>query len=138
MDAAKKIPALIMVVFLAVYARLTATETPVDRFMDLKETGFGVLEEHTGQEGMAEARITEEDFEALILAFRDRGWAKMDWFKNITLGAGLGLDHIIAESGESGSENEEEVEQKSLLNFHDLEGNEKDYLQAGLGTMVCY
>lgn len=137
MDATKKIPALIMIVFLTVYARLTAMETPVDIFMDQKEKGFGILKEYMGKEAVGD-EINDDDFDKLILVFRDRGWTQMDWFDNIAPGTGLGLDHPIEESYEADSENDEATQQESLLNFHDLDGNEKDYLQAGLNTMVCH
>ena len=138
MDLTPKIPALIMTVFFTVYARLSAIETPVDKFMDQKKRGFGILKDYMGQEAVGEYKIKDSDFDDLILAFRDKGWTQMDWFENITPGAGLGLDHVIEKSRESGLENEEATQQESILSSHDLDGNEKDYLQAGLGTMVCY
>lgn len=138
MDATKKIPTLIMIVFLTVYARLTAMETPVDIFMDQKKRGSRILKDYMEQESVEEDEINDDDFDKLILLFGDRGWTQMDWFENITPGAGLGLDRIVEKSREAGSENEGATQQESILNFHDLDGNEKDYLQAGLGTMVCY
>ena len=136
-DATKKIPALIMVVFFTVYARLTAMETPVEKFMDQKKKGFEILEEYMGQHALKGVNIEDEDFEELILAFRDRGWTEMDWFENITQGAGLGLDRIVEEYREAGSENGELTQQDNILDLYDLKDDEKDYLQAGLGTMVC-
>lgn len=111
-------------------------ETPVEKFMAQKKTGFGILKDYLGQEAVEEYNTGDEGFENMILEFRDRGWTEMDWFENITAGAGLGLDHIIEESRGEGLDNEEATPQESILNFHDLKGNEKDYLQAGLGTMM--
>lgn len=136
-DATKKIPALIMVGFFTVYARLTAMETPVEKFMDQKKKGFEILEEYLGQHALKEDNIKDEDFEELILAFKDRGWTQMDWFENITQGAGLGLDRIVEEYREAGSENGESTQQDNILDLYDQKDDEKDYLQAGLGTMVC-
>lgn len=138
MDATKKIPALIMIVFLTVYTRLTAMETPVDIFMDQKKRGFRILKDYMEQESVEEDEINDDDFDKLILLFGDRGWTQMDWFENITPGAGLGLDRMVEKSREVSSENEGATPQESILNFHDLDDNEKNYLQAGLGTMVCY
>lgn len=127
-----------MTVFFTVYIRLSAKEIPVDKFMDQKKRGLRILKDYMGQEAVGGDKIKDLDFDELILAFRVRGWTQMDWFENITPGAGLGLDHVIEKSRESGLENEEATQQESILSSHDLDGNEKDYLQAGLGTMVCY
>lgn len=137
-DAAKNILALIMVAFFTVYTRLTATETPVDIFMNQKKKGFTILNDFIEEEAVEEEMITDDDFDKLILAFRDSGWTQLDWFENITPGAGLGLDHRTEESGIAGSENYEATQQESILDLRDLDSNERDYLQAGLGTMVCY
>lgn len=131
-------PALIMVVFLAVYARLAAEETPVGKFIYQQATGFEILSGFVGPRA-AETEITQsKDFETLLLAFKESGWAQMDWFENITAGAGLGLDSNIRDGVGTALENGPATQTQSFFQFQDQFGVETDQLQAGLGTMVRY
>lgn len=139
-SALKNIPVLIMVVFFAVYARLTAAETPVAVFMEQQATGFEILNSFAGSSAVENEKSQSENFETLLLAMRQRGWARMDWFENIKPGAGLELE---IPGGYEGDEDGIAGEQDSTSNLRDRYGEEKDQLQAGLGTMVrhlitCY
>lgn len=132
-SALKNIPVLIMVVFFAVYARLAASETPVAVFMEQQATGFEILNSFAGSGAVENEKSQSEDFETLLLAMRQRGWAQTDWFENIKPGAGLELESL---GGYAGDEDGIAGEQDSTSNLQDLYGEEKDQLQAGLGTMV--
>lgn len=132
-SALKNIPVLIMVVFFAVYARLAAAETPVAVFMEHQATGFEILNSFAGSGAVENEKSQSEDFETLLLAMRQRGWAQMDWFENIKLGAGLELE---SPGGYGGDEDEIAPEQDSSSNLRDQYGEVNGQLQAGLGTMV--
>lgn len=132
-SALKNIPVLIMVVFFAVYARLAAAETPVAVFMEQQATGFEILNGFAGSHAVENEKSQSEDFETLLLAMRQRGWAQMDWFENIKPGAGLELE---SPGGYEGGEDGIAGERDSNSNLRDRYGEEKDQLQAGLGTMV--
>lgn len=134
-SALRNIPVLIMVVFFAVYARLAAAETPVAVFMEQQETGFEMLNSFAGGSAAENAKNKRESFETLLLAMSERGWAQMDWFDNIKRGAGLELE---SPGGYGGDEDDDGLaaEQDSTSNLRDRYGEEKDQLQAGLGTMV--
>lgn len=124
-----------MVVFFAVYARLAAAETPVAVFMEQQETGFEILNSFAGASAVENEKNRREDFETLLLAMSQRGWAQMDWFENIKPGAGLELE---SPGGYEGDEDDDGIaaERDSTSNLRDRYGEEKDQLQAGLGTMV--
>lgn len=134
-SALNNIQVLIMVVFFAVYARLAAAETPVAVFMEQQETGFEILNSFAGGGAAENEKNQREDFETLLLAMSQRGWAQMDWFENIKRGAGLELE---SPGGYEGDEDDDGIaaEQDSTSNLRDRYGEEKDQLQAGLGTMV--
>lgn len=132
-SALKNIPALIMVVFFAVYARLAAAETPVAVFMEQQAIGFEILNGFAGSGAVGNEISQSEDFETLLLAMSQRGWAQMDWFENIKPGAGLELESL---EGYKGGEDGIVGEEDSTSNLRDRYGEDKDQLQAGLGTMV--
>lgn len=134
-SALNNIPVLIMVVFFAVYARLAAAETPVAVFMEQQETGFEILNSFAGGGAAENEKNQREDFETLLLAMSQRGWAHMDWFENIKRGAGLELESPGGYEGD-GDDDGIAAEKDSTSNLRDRYGEEKDQLQAGLGTMV--
>lgn len=121
-----------MVVFFAVYARLAAAETPIAVFMEQQKTGFEILNSFAGGSAAENEKNQREDFETLLLAMSQRGWAHLDWFENIKRGAGLELESPGGYEGDDGIA----AEQDSTSNLRDRYGEEKDQLQAGLGTMV--
>lgn len=137
-SALNNIPVLIMVVFFAVYARLAAAETPVAVFMEQQATGFEILNSFAGGGAAENEKSQREDFETLLLAMSQRGWAHMDWFENIKRGAGLEIGSPGEYEGDEGDEDDGGIaaEQGSTSNLRDRYGEEKDQLQAGLGTMV--
>lgn len=134
-NALNNVPVLIMVVFFAVYARLAAAETPVAVFMEQQATGFEILNSFAGGRAAKNEISQREDFETLLLAMSQRGWTHMDWFENVKRGAGLELG---SPGGYVGGDDDDEIaaEQDFTSNLRDRYGEEKDQLQAGLGTMV--
>lgn len=136
-SALNNIPVLIMVVFFAVYARLAAAETPVAVFMEQQATGFEILNSFAGGDAAKNEKSQRRDFETLLLAMSQRGWAHMDWFENIKRGAGLELESPGVYEGDEDDDGIP-AEQDSTSNLREQYGEEKDQLQAGLGTMVCH
>lgn len=132
----KNLSALIMVIFLIVYARLAAVKTPPDIFLKQKTVGFEVLRDCLGEEAAEESTSNDTDFNELIIATKNKGWTEMDWFENITPGAGLGLVNAGDEEAEVDSNNRGVIQDESGLVFQDYDEQERNFLQAGLGTMV--
>lgn len=135
-DASKNISALIIVIFLVVYARLAAVKTPPEIFLKQKTTGFAVLREYLGEEAAGEAKSNDADFDGLIVEIKDKGWTEMDWFENVTPGTGVGPTTTVDEEIEEDSITKDATLDESVLVFQDHDETEKDFLQAGLGTMV--
>lgn len=144
-----KIPALIVAVSLLVYTCLSGKSTPPAEYARRKLLSLNALRGHVPQAAVAPAGAGQEtqnklddrnnvsepaDVDAWFREIRDRGWTQLDWFKNVGQGAGLGVD----EKGPATDNEAEEEEEDSWTvrkGFGD-NAEEKEYLQAGLGTMV--
>lgn len=130
-----KIPALIIIVFLLVTTRLAGVATPPTEYLRRKDLALAILKEEA-----TEAEETQNvDVDACMREVKDQHWLEMDWFENIQVGAGVGIDDG-EEDEDSASDDEEAGEGQFLPGIKRGSWNpdlsDGDYLQAGLGTMM--
>lgn len=152
-----KIPALIVAVGLIVYTCLSGKSTSPVEYARRSKLGLDSLRGRFPPKDTVEVRagqgeeLEDDDDEisedpahvdAWLREIRDRRLTESDWFRNIRQGTGLGVSNG-AENGEGEDHHEgDEVEKDEDEGFWRartrLEDGveEKDYLQAGLGTMV--
>lgn len=154
-----KIPALIVAVGLIVCTCLLGKGTPPAEYARQKILGLDSLkgcvplavaatggaerEELLKTDGDGDNFDNPADVDEWLREIRDRGWTRLDWFKNVGLGTGLtvgdgGGDDDENEAGAHGAGDEENEEEDSWTVRRGFEEGveEKEYLQAGLGTMV--
>ena len=84
--------------------------------------------------------ISSLDIDNCMREVKDQKWTQMDWFRNITQGAGFGMDKPTKDDAEDRS-HDDEADKDSLLHVtgRTIDSGiplEQDFLQAGLGTMV--
>ncbi len=149
----KKIPALIVAVSLIVYTCLSGKSTPPAEYARQKTIGLAALRGVVppallATRGSAQSEHndsndgcnTPADVDGWLREIRDGGWTQLDWFKNVGQGTGL----KVGEGGEDeedphGDENHEHEENSwTLRKGLEDDGEEQEYLQPGLGTMVRF
>lgn len=154
--SSSKIPALIVAVGLIVCACLSGKSTSPEEYAQRKTLGLNSLRGRfppadavAGRAGQEEDLTVDDNdiynsahVDAWLREIRDRRLTESDWFKNVGQGSGLNVGNGGEdEGGEEGHHegNEEEADEDSWTAMRQLEGGveEKGYLQAGLGTMVC-
>lgn len=155
-----KIPALIVAVGLIVYTCLSGKSTPPAEYARQKTLGLDSLRGlvppveavpvGAGQEGEELKEADNDDnnldnpanVDGWLREIRDRGWTQLDWFKNVGQGTGLkvgdgGEDEDGEEAHHNGNEEGDDDEGSWTVRRGLEDGvEEKEYLQAGLGTMV--
>ena len=133
-----KIPALVIAIYLIVRTRLIGLPTRPEEYNQQLDLALEISKE-AAAEDEERANVARADIDKCMRDVRDQQWTQMDWFENIPVGIGVGLgaDEGLRENQLSESEAEE---QQQLLPLRSsvgrLEPLERDYLQAGLGTMV--
>lgn len=160
-----KIPALIVAVGLIVFTCLSGKSTPPAEYARQKILGLDSLKGYFSQSvpapggaGREELLKTVGDGDGLsfdnpadvdewLREIRDRGWTRLDWFKNVGQGTGLTVgDGGEDENGDQdkdeegahsvGDEENEEEDSWTVRRGFEEGVEEGEYLQAGLGTMV--
>lgn len=155
-----KIPALIVAVSLIVCACLCGKSTSPEEYAQRKILGLDSLRGRfpPGDDAMVrtgrEEEVEEDDSDIYDSAhvdewlreIRDRRLTESDWFKNVGQGTGLNIgggqeDENREEGQHNGDEGEadEDEDEESWTAIRRLSDGteEKEYLQIGLGTMVC-
>ena len=136
---AVKIPALIVAVYILVTTRLAGTGTAPEEYQNRSTQALEVVKD-AARKDEASIEVGIIDVDNCMREIKDQKWTQMDWFRNITTGAGVGLDEGAEDDAEDRSENDEGDEGDILPVTRRIVGNqdslERDYLQAGLGTMV--
>ena len=137
-QSAIKIQALIVAVFILVTTRLAGTETAPDEYRNRRNRALQIVRD-TGGNAEADGEINSADIDDCMREVKAQKWTHMDWFENITPGAGLGLDKQVEDDVEDGRDNSGADDGGLLRVTRSISGRDsldRDYLQAGLGTMV--
>lgn len=138
-QSAVNLQALIVAVYILVTTRLGGTETAPDEYQNRRNLALEIVKE-AGRKGEADVEVSSADIDNCMREVKDQKWTHMDWFANITPGAGVGLDKR-AEDDVEGEPDDDEADEGGLLPvtrriIDSRDSLEQDYLQAGLGTMV--
>ena len=133
-----KIQTLIVAVYMIVTTRLAGTETAPDAYQNQRNLALGILNDAAGKDE-AYREVGGGDIDSCMRVFKEMNWTQMDWFENITPGAGVVMDEGAGDDTQDRYEDDEADE--SLLhvtrrNVSRRDSMGQDYLQAGLGTMV--
>ena len=138
-QSAVKIQALVVAVFILVVTRLSGTETTPDTYRGRRNLALEIVKEDSRKEE-DHVEVSSADVDACMREVKNQMWTHMDWFENITPGAGVDLDKGAEEDVEDGSDDEEANEVRLLpgrqKRTDGRDSLEQNYLQAGLGTMV--
>ena len=122
-----------------VTTRLAGAETAPDEYQTRRTLALEIVKDAAGKDD-AYMEVDNVDTDNCLREIKDQQWTQMDWFVNITLGAGVGLGVETEDDAEDGSEDDEADEGGLLPVTRRAMGRqdslEHDYLQAGLGTMV--
>ena len=134
-----KIPALIVAVYILVTTRLAGTETVPDEYQVRRNLALEIVKD-AARKDEVDIKVDNADIDKCMHEFKDQKWTQMDWFGNITPGAGVDLDEREKNSAEDEYDDDEADEGDILPLTRIVIGKqdslEQDYLQAGLGTMV--
>ena len=134
-----KIQALLVAVYILVTTRLTGTETAPSEYQARKNLALKIVMDASRQDE-AHTEVGNADIDECMREVKKHKWTQMDWFRNIPLGAGIDLDSGVGHNVEDRSHSEEAEEEDLLPTTRRVIGSrkspERDYLQAGLGTMV--
>lgn len=138
-QSAAKILALIVAVQILVTTRLAGTETAPDEYQNRRTLAVEIVNDAARKDD-AYMEVVNTDIDNCMREIMDQKWTKMDWFGNIIPGAGVRLDDGAEDDAEDGS-NDDEADEGGLLPVTSKiigrrDSLERDYLQAGLGTMV--
>lgn len=119
--------------------RLAGTETAPDKYQTRRDLALDIVKDAAAKDE-AHMEVSNTDIDSCMRAIKDQKWTQMDWFRNITPGAGVSLDEGPEDDAADGSD-DDGADEGGLLPVttgssarQDL--REQDYLQAGLGTMV--
>lgn len=138
-QSAVKIPALIVAVYILVTTRLAGTGTAPDEYRNRRTLALEVVSD-AARKDEASTDVGTGDVDNCMREIKDQKWTQMDWFGNITPGAGVGLDEGAEDDAEDGPDDGEREEGDLLPVTTRIVGRrgslEQDYLQAGLGTMM--
>ncbi|KAI9772182.1 MAG: hypothetical protein M1835_006287 [Candelina submexicana] len=133
----EKIPALIVAVLFYVMTRLSGEEISAEEYPKGREAAIKALEQ-IGSGREEREKINNEDVDDWTREISAGGWIKLDWFENITQGAGLGLP-----GNDMGKEHEEEGEEDAVQartpkrnRLSAISPAKMDTLQSGPGTMM--
>ena len=131
------IQALIITIYILVLNTLTVAETEPAEYLQRRETVSATLREALTQRGL-EVEYDQDDIDDCMRQVSKYDWTDMDWFGNIEVELGHGGQEDGEELDWADDVDDEEghvvpIQPKRLVSM-DLE--EKDYLQAGLGTMM--
>ena len=134
-----KVQALIVAIYILVTTRLAGTETAPDEYQHRRDRALEIVKD-SSRTDEADVEVSGADIDNLMRALKDQKWTHMDWFENITPGAGVGLDKRVEDDVPDGSDDDEADEGSLLPVTRKVLGTrdslEQDYLQVGLGTMV--
>ena len=134
-----KIPALIVAVYILVTTRLAGTKTAPEEYQNRRNLALDILKDAV-EKDEAHVEVDNADVDKCMRDVKDQKWTEMDWFGNISPGAGIGLEDGAEDGAEDGSDDNESEEEDLLLVTRRTIGRqdslEQEYLQAGLGTMV--
>lgn len=132
-----KISALIIAVYFIVTTRLAGVGTPPNEYSRQKGEALAIIK--AGGDSAELEDLGDADVDTCMREIRDRGWTLLDWFANIREGTGLGAGGTEDDEGEASQDEAEKlpVQLQSSKGDVDVQDMDKDYLQAGLGTMVC-
>ncbi len=138
-QSAVNIQALIVAVYILVTTRLAGTETAPDEYQNRRNLALEIVKD-AGGEDKAYVEVNSVDIDDCMREVKEHKWTQMDWFRNITPGAGVGLDSRGEDDPEDKSDSDE-ADEGGLLpvtrrTIDSRTSLEHDYLQAGLGTMV--
>ncbi|KAI4107605.1 MAG: hypothetical protein LQ339_002511 [Xanthoria mediterranea] len=131
------VESLIVAVYMLVRTRLSGVETDPSTFSEQRDTALTVLIQVRNGEETSTA-IDPTSVIDWMQEIRRGRWTELDWFSNVTVGAGLGLDDAEAthpiDSDRGDSDDDEPVaHRKRAARGY---GAEKPYLQPGLNTMM--
>ena len=132
------VESLIVAVYMLVRTRLSGVETDPSTFSEQRDTALTVLIQVRNGEETSTA-IDPTSVIDWMQEIRRGRWTELDWFSNITVGAGLGLDEaesthpIDSDRGDSDDDEPLAHGKRAARGY----GAEKPYLQPGLNTMVC-
>lgn len=132
------VESLIVAVYMLVRTRLSGVETDPSTVSEQRDTALTVLIQVRNGEETSTA-IDPTSVMDWMQEIRRGRWTELDWFSNVTVGAGLGLDDPEAthpiDSDRGDSDDDEPVAhgKRAAREY----GAEKPYLQPGLNTMVC-
>lgn len=133
------IPALIVAVYILVATRLAGVETAPEEYRNRTTLALEIVKDAVRKDKVYE-EVGNADIDNCMCEVKDRKWTQMDWFWNITPGAGVGLDEGAEDDADDLSDYDEADEEGLLPVTSGSVGRrdslEQDYLQAGLGTMV--
>ncbi|KAI9703841.1 MAG: hypothetical protein M1836_007612 [Candelina mexicana] len=130
----EKVPALIVAVLFYVMTRLSGEETSAEEYPKGREAAIKALEQiELGRE--EREKINNEDVDDWTREISAGGWIKLDWFENITQGAGLGLPGIDMDM-EHEEEDAVEARTPKRKRLSATSPPKTDTLQSGLGTMM--
>lgn len=133
------IPALIVALFSLVATRLEGVRKQPKEYSERIARAVNALNNSVG-DAVKHKNIEEADVDNCMKEIRDHEWTKMDSFRNIPVGEGLGGDE--AETADSDSD-EDDMDDIQLLpakrrKLDTTQPANENYLQAGLGTMVSF
>lgn len=138
-ESAVKIQALMVAIYILVTTRLAGTETAPDEYRQQRNLASEIVKDACRKDE-PDVELSSVDIDNCMRAVKDQKWTHMDWFENITPGAGVGLDKRMEDDVQDGSDNDEADEGNFLpvtrKNIGSRDPPGQDYLQTGLGTMV--
>ena len=138
-QSAVKIQALIVAVFILVTTRLSGTETAPDEYRSRRNLALQTVRDASGKEEV-DVDVSTADIDDCMREVKAQKWTHMDWFENIIPGAGVGLEERAEDDVENVRDDDDDDEEvllpvtRSSIGVRD--SLERNYLQAGLGTMV--
>ena len=138
------ISALIIVVYLLVVTRLTGKEMPAQDFTRLRGLAIAAIRESRIKEPIGEVADSEKVVASVQSWMREvgsKGWTELDWFANVTEGAGLGtLEPDDGEDVESDPDDDGRNDREANLIVGTMnaafDDGDMKILRPGLGTMV--
>lgn len=138
-QSAVKIQALIVAVFILVITRLSGTETAPDEYRSRRNLALQIVRDASGKEEV-DVDVSRADIDGCMREVKAQKWTHMDWFENIIPGAGVGLEKRAEDDVEDVCD-DDDADEGGLLpvtrsSIGGRDSLERDYLQAGLGTMV--
>ena len=138
-QSAVKKQALIVAVFILVTTRLSGTETAPDEYRSRRNLALQIVRDAGGKEE-ADVDVSTADIDDCMREVKAQKWTHMDWFENIIPGAGVSVEKRARKDVEDVCDDDDADEGNLLSVTRSSIGGrdslERDYLQAGLGTMV--